>query len=191
MSVERPPSARGVRSRARFDRRRGRYDRGDCQGERAREVDSRQLHSRTVRQPREPPARTTKRPVRRSGRDTDGRVDIFVAGAGTGGTISGTGRYLKRMNPDVKIVAFEPSGSPYLTEAEPERTDSGNRRGLQADNLDLAVIDEVLTIDDDDAYKTGAALAKSEGILVGITSGARGLRPQSCSPSAPKTRANS
>ena len=106
-------------------------------------------------------------------RDTDGRVDIFVAGAGTGGTISGTGRYLKRMNPDVKIVAFEPSGSPYLTEGRAGKHGlQGIGAGFKPDNLDLAVIDEVLTIDDDDAYKTGAALAKSEGILVGITSGA-------------------
>ena len=106
-------------------------------------------------------------------RDTDGRVDIFVAGAGTGGTVSGTGRYLKRMNPDVKIVAFEPSGSPYLTEGRAGTHGlQGIGAGFKPDNLDLSVIDEVLTISDDDAYKTGAALARSEGILVGITSGA-------------------
>ncbi len=106
-------------------------------------------------------------------RDTDGRVDIFVAGAGTGGTVSGTGRYLKRMNPDVKIVAFEPSGSPYLTEGRAGTHGlQGIGAGFKPDNLDLSVIDEVLTINDDDAYKTGAALARSEGILVGITSGA-------------------
>ena len=106
-------------------------------------------------------------------RDTDGRVDIFVAGAGTGGTVSGTGRYLKRMNPDVKIVAFEPSGSHYLTEGRAGAHGlQGIGAGFKPDNLDLAVIDEVLTISDDDAYKTGAALARSEGILVGITSGA-------------------
>ena len=106
-------------------------------------------------------------------RDTDGRVDIFVAGAGTGGTVSGTGRYLKRMNPDVKIVAFEPSGSPYLTEGRAGKHGlQGIGAGFKPDNLDLSVIDEVLTIDDDDAYQTGAALARSEGILVGITSGA-------------------
>lgn len=106
-------------------------------------------------------------------RDTDGRVDIFVAGAGTGGTVSGTGRYLKRMNPDVKIVAFEPSGSPYLTEGRAGKHGlQGIGAGFKPDNLDLSVIDEVLTISDDDAYKTGAVLARSEGILVGITSGA-------------------
>ncbi len=106
-------------------------------------------------------------------RDTDGRVDIFVAGAGTGGTVSGTGRYLKRMNPDVKIVAFEPSGSPYLTEGRAGAHGlQGIGAGFKPNNLDLSVIDEVLTISDDDAYKTGAALARSEGILVGITSGA-------------------
>ena len=104
---------------------------------------------------------------------TNGAVDIFVAGIGTGGTISGTGRYLKRMNPNVKIVAFEPSGSPYLTEGRAGTHGlQGIGAGFKPDNLDLSVIDEVLTIDDDDAYQTGAALARSEGILVGITSGA-------------------
>ena len=105
--------------------------------------------------------------------DTDGKVDIFVAGAGTGGTVSGVGRYLKAQNPNIKIVAFEPASSPLLTEGH------AGPHGLQGiganfvpENLDRGVLDEILTVTDADAYAAGRELARTEGILVGITSGA-------------------
>ena len=105
--------------------------------------------------------------------DTEGKVDIFVAGAGTGGTVSGTGRYLKAQNPAVKIVAFEPASSPLLTEG---RAGPHGLQGIGAnfvpENLDRSVLDEILTVTDADAYATGRELARTEGILVGITSGA-------------------
>ena len=105
--------------------------------------------------------------------DTAGTVDIFVAGAGTGGTVSGVGRYLKAQNPKIQIVAFEPASSPLLTEGH------AGPHGLQGiganfvpENLDRGVLDEILTVTDGDAYATGRELARTEGILVGITSGA-------------------
>lgn len=105
--------------------------------------------------------------------DTEGNVDLFVAGVGTGGTISGVGRYLKEKNPNVKIVAVEPASSPLLTQGH------AGPHGLQGiganfvpDNLDRGILDEILTVTDQDAYETGRALARREGILVGITSGA-------------------
>ena len=105
--------------------------------------------------------------------DTEGKVDIFVAGAGTGGTVTGTGRYLKAKDPAVQIVAFGPASSPLLTEGH------AGPHGLQGiganfvpENLDRSVIDEILTITDADAYAAGRELARTEGILVGITSGA-------------------
>lgn len=105
--------------------------------------------------------------------DTEGKVDIFVAGAGTGGTLSGTGRYLKSKNPAVKVVAVEPASSPLLTEGH------AGPHGLQGiganfipDNLDRTVLDEIITVTDEDAYAAGRALARREGILAGITSGA-------------------
>ena len=105
--------------------------------------------------------------------DTGGKVDIFVAGAGTGGTVSGVGRYLKAQNPAVKIVAFEPASSPLLTEG---RAGPHGLQGIGAnfvpENLDRGVLDEILTVTDEDAYHTGRELARTEGILVGITSGA-------------------
>lgn len=106
-------------------------------------------------------------------RDTDGKVDIFVAGVGTGGTVTGTGKYLKSQNSDVKIVAFEPEGSPFLTKgvAVPHKL-QGIGAGFRPDILDMNVIDEVLTIGDEDAFATGKKIAREEGMLVGITSGA-------------------
>ena len=105
--------------------------------------------------------------------DTDGKVDIFVAGVGTGGTVTGTGKYLKSQNSDVKIVAFEPEGSPFLTKgvAGPHKL-QGIGAGFRPDILDMNVIDEVLTIGDEDAFATGKKIAREEGMLVGITSGA-------------------
>ncbi len=105
--------------------------------------------------------------------DTEGRVDIFVAGIGTGGTITGTGRFLKEKNKNIKIVGFEPANSPLLTEG---RTGRHNLQGIGANFipsvLDRSVIDEILTISDAEAYKYGRMLGTTEGILVGITSGA-------------------
>ena len=106
-------------------------------------------------------------------RDTDGEVDIFVAGVGTGGTVSGAGAYLKEKNPRVKIVAVEPSDSPLLSggKAGPHKI-----RGIGANfipkNFDRSVVDEVITIDAADAFSTSRELAKNEGLLVGISSGA-------------------
>ena len=106
-------------------------------------------------------------------RDTEGRVDIFVAGAGTGGTLSGTGRYLKEQNPAVRIVAVEPASSPLLTEG---RAGPHGLQGIGANfvpaNLDLGLIDEILPVTEADAYAAGRLLARTEGLLCGITSGA-------------------
>lgn len=106
-------------------------------------------------------------------KDTDGKVDIFVAGVGTGGTISGVGAYLKEMNPDIKIVAVEPQSSPVLSEG---RAGSHGIQGIGAgftpEALDTGIYDEIITVSDSDAYETGRAVVQNEGILVGISSGA-------------------
>lgn len=106
-------------------------------------------------------------------RDTDGEVDIFVAGVGTGGTVSGAGAYLKEKNPRVKIVAVEPSDSPLLSGG---KAGPHNIQGIGANfipkNFDRSVVDEVITIDAADAFSTSRELAKNEGLLVGISSGA-------------------
>ncbi|MBQ4050884.1 MAG: cysteine synthase A [Oscillospiraceae bacterium] len=106
-------------------------------------------------------------------RDTEGKVDIFVAGVGTGGTITGVGRYLKRLDPSIKIVAVEPDASPLLSEGK------AGPHGLQGIGanfvpsvLDTGVYDEIIRVTNEDAYAAGKAVARSEGILVGITSGA-------------------
>lgn len=105
--------------------------------------------------------------------DTEGKVDIFVAGVGTGGTLSGTGAYLKEKNPNVKIVAVEPSSSPVLSkgEAGPHKI-QGIGAGFVPDTLDTTIYDEIITVDNEDAFKAGRAFAKQEGVLVGISSGA-------------------
>lgn len=105
--------------------------------------------------------------------DTEGKVDIFVAGIGTGGTVSGTGRFLKEKNPDIKIVGVEPASSPFITEGKAgAHKIQGIGAGFIPENLDLNVVDEVITITNEDALKTGNLIAKKEGILVGISSGA-------------------
>ncbi len=105
--------------------------------------------------------------------DTDGKVDYFVAGVGTGGTLSGAGRYLKEKNPDVKVIAVEPSFSPLLTkgQAGPHEI-QGIGANFVPEILDTKIYDEVLPIFDDDAFSTAKYLAKTEGILAGISSGA-------------------
>ena len=105
--------------------------------------------------------------------DTDGKVDIFVAGAGTGGTLTGTGRYLKAQNPAVQVVAVEPASSPLLTKghAGPHGLQGIGANFIPA-NLDRSVLDEIIPVTDEDAYAAGRELARREGSLVGITSGA-------------------
>lgn len=105
--------------------------------------------------------------------DTEGQVDIFVACIGTGGTVSGTGKYLKSKNPDIKVIGVEPYDSPLITKG------TAGPHGIQGiganfipDNLDMSVIDEVLTVKTQDAFAMSKAFAKSEGLLVGISSGA-------------------
>ena len=105
--------------------------------------------------------------------DTDGKVDIFVAGVGTGGTLSGVGAYLKSQNPNVKIVAVEPATSPVLSggKAGPHKI-QGIGAGFVPDTLNTDIYDEILPVQNEDAFATGRALARSEGVLVGISSGA-------------------
>jgi cysteine synthase A len=105
--------------------------------------------------------------------DTDGNVDIFVAGIGTGGTISGTGEYLKSKNPNVKIVAVEPESSPVLSKgvAGPHKI-QGIGAGFVPDTLNTKIYDEIITVSNEDAFKTGAEVVKSDGVFIGISSGA-------------------
>ena len=106
-------------------------------------------------------------------RDTEGKVDILVAGVGTGGTVTGTGRFLKSQNPDVKVVAVEPAGSPVLSEGHAgAHKIQGIGAGFIPDTLDTSVYDEVIAVADEDAFETGRELAGKEGLLVGISSGA-------------------
>ena len=105
--------------------------------------------------------------------DTDGKVDIFVAGVGTGGTITGTGKYLKEKNPNVKIVAVEPESSPVLSKgvAGPHKI-QGIGAGFVPEVLDTGVYDEIIAVSNDDAFAYGKLIGKSEGVLVGISAGA-------------------
>ena len=105
--------------------------------------------------------------------DTDGKVDIFVAGVGTGGTVTGTGEYLKEQNPHVKVVAVEPAGSPVLSKGTPgAHKIQGIGAGFVPDVLNTSVYDEIIAVENDDAFATGKLIGKKEGVLVGISSGA-------------------
>lgn len=105
--------------------------------------------------------------------DTDGKVDIFVAGVGTGGTVSGVGKYLKSKNPNVKVVVVEPAGSPVLSKgvAGPHKI-QGIGAGFVPETLDTKIYDEIIAVENEDAFATGRTLARKEGLLVGISSGA-------------------
>ena len=105
--------------------------------------------------------------------DADGKVDIFVAGVGTGGTVTGVGEYLKSQNPDVKVVAVEPAGSPVLSKGTPgAHKIQGIGAGFVPDVLNTGVYDEIIPVANEDAFATGKKIGKSEGVLVGISSGA-------------------
>ena len=105
--------------------------------------------------------------------DTDGKVDIFVAGVGTGGTITGVGEYLKEQNPAVKVVAVEPAGSPVLSKGTPgAHKIQGIGAGFVPEVLNTGVYDEIIPVENEDAFATGKKIGKSEGVLVGISSGA-------------------
>lgn len=105
--------------------------------------------------------------------DTDGNVDIFVAGVGTGGTVSGVGEYLKSQNPNVKVVAVEPAGSPVLSKGTPgPHKIQGIGAGFVPDTLNTEIYDEIIAVENEDAFETGRTLARNEGLLVGISSGA-------------------
>ena len=105
--------------------------------------------------------------------DTDGQVDIFVAGVGTGGTVTGVGEYLKSVKPEVKVVAVEPAGSPVLSKGTAgSHKIQGIGAGFVPDVLNTKVYDEVITVENEDAFLTGKQIGRSEGILVGISSGA-------------------
>lgn len=106
-------------------------------------------------------------------RQLDGKIDIFVAGVGTGGTISGVGKFLKEQTPNIKIVAIEPTGSPVLSKGTPgPHMIQGIGAGFVPNTLDTSIYDEVITIENEDAFETSRQIAKSEGVLVGISSGA-------------------
>jgi cysteine synthase A len=105
--------------------------------------------------------------------DSGGKIDIFVSGVGTGGTLTGAGGFLKSKNPELRIVAVEPAGSPVLSEGRPgSHKIQGIGAGFVPEVLDTKLYDEIITVQDEDAFATGRAIAKSEGILVGISSGA-------------------
>jgi cysteine synthase len=142
---------------------------------RAEELSAQTPNSRILQQFKNPanPAIHKKTTAQEILRDTDGKVDIFVAGVGTGGTISGVGAALKEHNPNVKIVAVEPAASPVLSGGKPgPHKIQGIGPGFVPEVFNRAVVDEIFTVANEDAFETSRAIAKSEGLLVGISSGA-------------------
>ena len=106
-------------------------------------------------------------------KDTDGKVDIFVAGVGTGGTLTGTGEYLKEQNPDIRIIGVEPTGSPLISQGHAGPHDlQGIGANFIPENLDRNVFDEIVTVENEEAYEMGRKMAREEGVLVGISAGA-------------------
>ena len=106
-------------------------------------------------------------------KDAEGKVDIFIAGIGTGGTLSGAGKYLKEQNPDIQIIGIEPADSPVLTQGHPGvHKIQGIGAGFVLDTLDTAIYDEIIAVKNEDAFQTGREIARTDGILVGISSGA-------------------
>ena len=106
-------------------------------------------------------------------KDAEGKVDIFIAGIGTGGTLSGAGKYLKEQNPDIQIIGVEPTDSPVLTQGHPGvHKIQGIGAGFVPDTLDTAIYDEIIAVKNEDAFQTGREIARTDGILVGISSGA-------------------
>ena len=119
------------------------------------------------------PAKHVQTTAQEIWRDTDSKVDIFVAGVGTGGTVSGVGEGLKAHNPNVKIVAVEPSDSPVLSGGKPgPHKIQGIGAGFVPETLDTKIYDEIIAVENEDAFATGRTLARKEGLLVGISSGA-------------------
>lgn len=105
--------------------------------------------------------------------DTDGKVDIFVAGVGTGGTVTGVGEYLKSRNPDIQVIAVEPASSPVLSEGKAgAHKIQGIGAGFVPDVLNTNIYDRVITVDEEDAFRVGRMIGQKEGVLVGISSGA-------------------
>ena len=105
--------------------------------------------------------------------DTEGKVDIFIAGIGTGGTLSGAGRYLKEQNPDIQLIGIEPTDSPVLTQGHPGvHKIQGIGAGFVPDTLDTTIYDEIIAVKNEDAFATGREVARTDGLLVGISSGA-------------------
>lgn len=150
--------------------------------------DSRKLYPRQFTNPGQ--SRRTRR-VNRSGNleDTDGRVDFFVAGVGTGGTITGVGRYLKSRNPAIRVVAVEPSASPVLSGGTAaSHKIQGIGAGFVPAVLDTGIYDEVITVGNAEAFETGREIGRSEGVLVGISSGAGGACGHRAWRAALKTR---
>lgn len=162
-----PPADEGIRRRAGADRRCQRHEGRHRQGRRAGAGNPQQLCARPVCKPGQPRCpQAHHRP--RNLEDTDGKVDIFVAGVGTGGTVTGVGEYLKSQNPNVKVVAVEPASSPVLSKGTAgAHKIQGIGAGFVPDVLNTKVYDEIIPVTNEDAFATGKQVGHKEGVLVG------------------------